>query len=168
MNSSIDLQASHYARQLKKECKNTIPSRRKIEIILLTAFLIMFTITAIYLWINELTYDYWFYIFLGVIVIIIIAGYGMDRKYRVDWKYYFLKILKELHSINTIELSECINDGQPFLGANLGNCEKFLKIANSLKKEEAIDIVIRGSMVYLKGYEPPAEVKESQTENKDD
>ncbi len=168
MNSAkADLSASLHAKQLREECEATIPSRRGIEIILLSCFLAIFTMSSIYIWINGLIYDYWFYLLLGLILLIVIAGYVMDRKYSVDWKFYFLEILRELKMIDTVELSDYLNEGQPFLGANLGNCEKFLKIAETFKKREVIDIVIRGAKVYIKGYEPPEEEKESENEEKD-
>ncbi len=155
-----DIETSQYAKMLKEECMKTIPKRRGIEILLLIIFAIVFTIMVVYLWINVLIYDFWFYIMIGVVFLIVVAGYLMDRRYRVDWKYYFLEILKERHGIDTIRLSDYINDGQPLLGANLGNCEKFLKIAEKFIKEGIINIVIRGATVYLKGYEPPPEEKE--------
>ncbi|MFX1297423.1 MAG: hypothetical protein ACFFD2_21525 [Promethearchaeota archaeon] len=121
----------------------------------------------VYLWINAFVYDFWFYILLGLVLIIVVAGYLMDRYYRVNWKYYFLQILKELKGVDTVQLSEFINEGQPFLGANLGNCEKFLKIAQDFIEEDVIEIVIRGQNVYLKGYEPPPEEEEkSESEEK--
>ncbi|NVM29795.1 MAG: hypothetical protein HWN65_13205 [Candidatus Helarchaeota archaeon] len=155
-----NIESSLYAKMLKEECLKSIPNRRGKEIQLLIVFLVVFTIIVVYLWINALIYDFWFYILIGAVLLIAIAGYLMDRRTRIDWRYYFLEILQEMYGIDTVKLSEYVNDGQPFFGANLGNCEKFLKIAEKVIKEGVMDIVIRGANVYLKGYEPPPEEKE--------
>ena len=165
MSSSIrDLESSQYAKLLKEECLSSIPQRRWKEILLLALFLVVFTITTVYLWVNSLIYDYWFYISIGIVLLIVLAGYLMDRRNRPDWKYYFLEILKETKGVDTVELSDFLNEDQPFFGANLGNCEKFIKIAENFIKENVIEIVIRGSGVYLKGYEPPEEEEEEESE----
>ena len=89
----------------------------------------------------------------------------MDRHYRPDWAYYLLEIIREMRAVDTIKLSEFVNEGQPFIGANLGNCEKFLKIADRFIKDQVIELVIRGSNIYLKGFEPPPEEKEEKDSN---
>lgn len=155
---------SKYAKLLKAECEASIPKRKGKEILLLIYFLIVFAVIAVYLWINAFIYDIWFYILIGIVLGIVVAGYLLDRRYRPNWKYYFLQILKEMKSIDTVELSDYINEGQPFFGANLGNCEKFIKIAEEFIEENVIEIVIRGPKVYLKGYEPPEEEIEKETE----
>ena len=160
-----DIESSLHAKLLKEECISTIPQRKWKEILLLSLFLVIFTIAAVYLWLNALIYDYWFYIMIGIVLMIVLAGYLMDRRNRPDWKYYFLEILKETKGVDTVELSDFINEGQPFFGANLGNCEKFIKIAENFIEENVIEIVIRGSGVYLKGYEPPEEEEEKDVED---
>ncbi len=150
----------HFTNELKKECLKTVPKRRDFEIFLLGSFLALFAVIVVYLLINVFTYDYWFYVMLGMVLVIVIAGYLMDRRYSPDWGYYILEIIKEMKGVDTVKLSEFINEGQPFLGANLGNCEKFLKIADGFIKNEVIELVIRGPTIYLKGFEPPPEEKE--------
>ncbi len=163
-----NFESSKYANLLRDECFTSIPKRRRKEIFLLIDFLFIFTLLAVYLWINALVYDYWFYIMIGIILIIVIAGYLMDRRYQPNWKYYFLEILKELKEIDTIELSNFINEGQPFFGANLANCEKFMKIAEELIENNIVDLVIRGRYVYLKGFEPPLEEKAGEENESND
>ncbi|HUX98152.1 MAG TPA: hypothetical protein VMV49_01240 [Candidatus Deferrimicrobium sp.] len=90
----------------------------------------------------------------------------MDRKYRPDWAKYFQEIIEELKVIDTIELSDYINEGQPFLGANLGNCEKFLSIAEKFLEKNVMELVIRGPKVYLKGFEPPIEETKKESDEK--
>ena len=79
-----NIESSLYAKYLKEECVNSIPQRRGIEVLLLISFLIVFTIMVGYLWINTLTYDFWFFILLGIVCLIVLAGYLMDRRYRPD------------------------------------------------------------------------------------
>ncbi len=162
------IESSSNANLLRKECFASIPLRRNYEILLLISFLIVFVFTSVYLWKNILVFDFWFYILLGIILFIVILGYLMDRKYRPKWNEYLLAILKEMNGVDTVELSEFINKAQPFLGANLGNCEKFLKIARKFMEEQVIEIVIRGPKIYLKGYEPPEEPKEEKADEKND
>ncbi|MHA1266216.1 MAG: hypothetical protein ACTSRS_13370 [Candidatus Helarchaeota archaeon] len=138
---------------LKRKCFEYVPQRRKYELFLLSAFLIDFTVMVIYLWINALTYDNWFYLMLLIVLIIILGGYWMDRKYRPEWEQYLCEIINEMKIIDTIKLSEFINEGQPFLGAVLGSCEKFLKMGENLRKKGILKLIIKGSFICLKGYE---------------
>ncbi|NVM55533.1 MAG: hypothetical protein HWN66_17635 [Candidatus Helarchaeota archaeon] len=157
-----NIESSQYAKLLKEECVKSIPIRKTKEILLLISFLIIFTIIVVYLWIGGLVYDFWFYILIGIVGLIVLAGYLMDWRYRPDWENYLLKILKEMKGVDTVKLSDYINQGQPFFGANLGNCEKFLKIAGRFIRNEVIEIVIQGASIYLKGFEPPPEEKEEK------
>jgi len=167
MNSlSESIASSKYAKALRDECLETIPMRRYREILLLSWFLGVFAIIVIYLWVNGLVYDFWFYIMLGIVCLIVLGGYLMDRKYRPDWAKYFQEIIEELKVIDTIELSDYINEGQPFLGANLGNCEKFLSIAEKFLEKNVMELVIRGPKVYLKGFEPPIEETKKESDEK--
>lgn len=161
-----EIKSSQYAKLLKDECLASIPRRKWNEILLLASFLILFTVIASYLWINVFIYDYWFYIMIGVVIGIVFVGYLVDRKDQPDWKYYLVEIIKELKKVDTIELSDFLNEGQPFFGANLGNCEKFLKIAEKLVENETLELVIRAEWVYLKGFEPPEEEKQEENEDK--
>ena len=162
-----NIESSRYAQQLKQECMDSIPQRRGKEILLLVYFLIIFTIIVVYLWVNVFIYDFWFYILLGLISLTCLAGYLVDRRFRLDWQQSFLDILKEMNAVNVSKLAEFIKAGQPFLGANWGTHEKFLKIAEKFSREHVLDLVIRGDNVYLKGFEPPPEEeKEEESEEK--
>ncbi len=141
---------------------DSIPHRRGKEILLLVYFLIMFAIIVVYLWVNVLIYDFWFLILLGLISVTFLAGYLIDRRFRPDWKQFFSEILKEMKGVNVSKLAEFINAGQPFLGANWGTHEKFLKIAEKFSREHVLDLVIQGDNVYLKGFEPPPEEKKEE------
>jgi hypothetical protein len=163
-----NIEASKYAQQLKQECIDSIPHRRGKEILLLIYFLIIFTIIAVYLWVNTFIYDFWFYILLGLLCVKFLMGYLLDRRYHPDWKQYFLDILNEMKGVNTVKLADFINAGQPFLGANLGTCEKFLKIAEKFLEGQVTELVIRGANVYLKGFEPPPEEKKEKKEGSDE
>jgi hypothetical protein len=163
MNSiNENIESSKYAQQLKQECMDSIPHRRGKEILLLVYFLIMFTIIAVYLWVNVLIYDFWFFILLGLISLTCLAGYLVDRRFRPDWQQSFLEILKEMNAVNVSKLAEFINAGQPFLGANWGTNEKFLKIAEKFSRNHVLDLVIQGDNVYIKGFEPPPEEKKEE------
>jgi hypothetical protein len=168
MNTNIEnIESSKYAQQLKQECMESIPHRRGKEIFLLVYFLIMFVIIVAYLWVNALIYDYWFFVLLGLTSLTCLAGYLIDRRYRPDWRQSFLEILKEMNGVNVSKLAEFINAGQPFLGANWGTQEKFLKIAEQIARDHLLDLVIQGDNVYLKGFEPPPEEKkEDESEEK--
>ncbi|MFX1296043.1 MAG: hypothetical protein ACFFD2_14485 [Promethearchaeota archaeon] len=171
MKSLIDnFESSKYAKILKDECVARIPLKKGKEILILIYFLIIFTIITIYLWINTFIYNSWFYIMLGIVLIIVVIDYLMNRYYSPNWRYYFLEILNEMKRVDTIKLSDFINEGQPFFGASLGNCEKFLSIAKKFIKDKIIDITIKGSWVYVKGYEPPPEedFEEEKKENNHD
>jgi len=162
-----NIEDSKYAQQLKQECLDSIPQRRGKETLLLIYFLSIFTIIVIYLWVKGFIYDFWFYILVGLMCLTCLVGYLVDRRYRPDWRQSFLGILNEMKKINLVELADFINAGQPFLGANLGTCEKFLKIAESFLKNHVMELVIKGSNVYMKGFEPPPEEeKESEGEEK--
>lgn len=163
----VDIESSTQAQLLKEECLESIPKRRQLENALLASFVIVFTITIVYLWINGLIYDLWGYGIFGIFIGIFLAGYFMDKRYSPDWAYYLLEIIREIKAVDTIKLSEFINKDQPFLGANLGNCEKFLKIAGKFIKEQVIEIVIRGPNIYLKGFEPPPEEEEEKDSNEE-
>jgi hypothetical protein len=162
-----NIKSSKNAQQLKQECMDSIPHRRGKEIFLLIYFLIIFTIIVVYLWVNVLIYDFWFLILLGLIGLTFLAGYLIDRRFRPDWRQFFLEILKEMKGVNVSKLAEFINAGQPFLGAIWGTHEKFLKIAEKFSRDHVLDLVIQGDNVYLKGFEPPPEEKkEEESEEK--
>lgn len=162
-----NIESSKYAQQLRQECMESIPHRRGKEILLLVYFLIMFAIIVAYLWVKVLIWDYWFFILLGLISLTFLVGYLIDRRFRPDWRQSFLEILKEMNGVNVSKLADFINAGQPFLGANLGTHEKFLKIAEEFAKDRVLDLVIQGDNVYIKGFEPPPEEKkEEESEEK--
>lgn len=160
-----EIESSINAQLLKQECMDSIPYRRGKEILLLIYFLIIFTIIAVYSWVNTLIYDNWFLLLLGLLCLTFFVGYLIDRKYRPDWKHYFLEILNEMKGVNTVKLADFINAGQPFLGADLGTCEKFLRIAEKFVRDHVTELVIRGPSVYLKGFEPPPEEEKKGKES---
>jgi len=160
-----NIESSKYAQLLKQECMDSIPLRRGNEILLLIYFLTIFTIIVVYLWIKGLVYDFWFYILVGLLCLTFLVWYLVDRRYHPDWEQYFQEILNEMKGVNTDELAEFINTGQPFLGADLGTCEKFLKIAEKFLKNNVMELVIRGANVYLKGFEPPLEEEQKKNES---
>ena len=75
-----NIESSKHAQQLRQECMDSIPHRRGKEILLLAYFLIMFTIIVVYLWVNVLIYDFWFFILLGLISVTFLAGYLVEPR----------------------------------------------------------------------------------------
>lgn len=161
-----DWKSFNFPTLLRQECWESIPKRKSIELFLLGAFLTVFTVIVVHLWVNGLRYEYWFYFLILIVLGIVLTGYWMDKVHSPNWEYYLLEIIKEMNVVDTFKLSDYINDGQPFLGANLGNSEKFLKIAERFIKNETVDIVIRGEIIYMKGFEPPPEEKEETDSEK--